>query len=105
MRFVKNKEYEKKDETKYFVPEIAQALGVSEGTIHGYFRNKVPGRKQKSTKDGLTLDEIVMVIERPRTRGDGIDFTTVKEIQDRLCNEKGYIIDRSDEAVQTEIAV
>ena len=54
-------------------------------------------RPTKSTKDGLTLDEIVKVIERDRTRGDGIDFKTVAEIRNRLVTEKGFTIDKSDE--------
>ena len=54
MKFVKKE----KEETRYFVPEIAQAVGLSEGTIRGYFTNKSSSRPKKSTKDGLTLDEI-----------------------------------------------
>ena len=72
---------------KYFVQEIAQAIGMSEGTIHGYFKNS--GRKA-STKEGLTIEEIVQVIERKRTRGEGIDWEAVKEIQRRLFEEYGY---------------
>ena len=88
-----------KEETKYFVPEIAQAIGLSEGTIRGYFanNNKDEGREKKSTKDGLTLDEIVKVLERTRTRGDGIDFRAVTEIRKRLVVEKGFLLDWSDE--------
>lgn len=80
-------------EPRYFVPEIAQAIGVSEGTIRGYFMNKSPKRMNKSTKDGLTLDDIVDVLERKRTRGDGIDFDAVAEIRRRLIQEKGYVIE------------
>lgn len=86
MKFVKKE----KAEPKYFVPEISQAIGVSEGTVHAYFKS--PKRK-KSTADGLTLDEIVSVLERPRTRGDGIDWSAVYEIRERLVNEKGYVIE------------
>ena len=86
MKFVKKEQAE----PKYFVPEIAQAIGVSEGTVHAYFKS--PKRK-KSTADGLTLDEIVAVLERPRTRGDGIDWCAVTEIRERLINEKGYVIE------------
>ena len=93
MKFIKKE----REETKYFVPEIAQAIGVSEGTIRGYFMNKSPKRPNKSTKEGLTIDDIVAVLERKRTRGDGIDFNTVKEIRQRLINEKGYVLDASDE--------
>ena len=73
MRFVRKE----KTEPKYFVPEVSQAIGLS--------------------KDGLTLDEIVEVIERPRTRGDGIDFNVVAEIRKRLTHEKGFVLDMSDE--------
>lgn len=76
-----------REEPKYFVQEIAQAIGMSEGTIHGYFKNS--GRKA-STKEGLTIEEIVQVIERKRTRGEGIDWEAVKEIQRRLFEEYGY---------------
>lgn len=88
MRFVKKEQTEE----RYFVPEIAQAIGLSEGTIHGFFRNRKDGKEpmKKSLKDGLTLDEIEMVIERKRTRGDGIDFDAVNRIRNRLISEKGY---------------
>lgn len=89
MRFVKKE----KTETRYFVPEIAQAIGVSEGTIRGFYMNKAKGREKKTTKDGLTLDDIVKVIERDRTRGDGIDFAAVNEIRRRLVQEKGFVLD------------
>lgn len=88
MKFVKKE----KTEPKYFVPEIAQAIGVSEGTVRGYFMNKSPKRPNKSTKEGLTLDDIVAVLERERTRGDGIDFNIVAEIRQRLVHEKGYAL-------------
>ena len=87
-----------RSEPKYFVPEIAQAIGKSEGTIRGYFMNKSKKRPKKSTKNGLTLKEIVEVIERDRIRGDGINFNVVREIQQRLADEYGYILDYSDEA-------
>lgn len=93
MKFVKRE----KVEPKYFVPEIAQAIGVSEGTIRGYFMNKSPKRPNKSTKEGLTIDDIVAVLERKGKRGEGINFNTVKEIRQRLINEKGYVLDVSDE--------
>lgn len=88
MRFVKKEQTEE----RCFVPEIAQAIGLSEGTIHGFFRNRKDGEEplKKSLKDGLTLDEIEMVIERKRTRGDGIDFDAVNRIRNRLISEKGY---------------
>lgn len=88
MRFVKN-DY---TESRYTVQEVAQAIGLSEGTVSGYFTNR-----GISTKDGLTLDQITEVLERKRTRGGGVDFKRVKEIQNRLVSEKGYYIDRSDE--------
>ena len=87
MKFVKKE----KTEPRYFVPEIAQAIYKSEGTIRGYFANK---SRKKSTEDGLTLDEICAVLERPRTRGDGIDWSAVLEIKERLFNEKGYVIEK-----------
>lgn len=93
MRFIKKE----KEEQRYFVPEIAQAIGVSEGTVRGFFRNEVNGREQRTTRDGLTLDDICDVIERKRTRGDGLDFSAIKEIRNRLINEKGYVLDTTDE--------
>lgn len=86
-------------EPRYDVQEIAQAIGLSEGTISSFFTNK-----GQSTRDGLTLDEIVKVLERPRRRGDGIDWNVVKEIRRRLVREKGYTIDRSDECEEAENA-
>lgn len=86
-----------KEEKKYFVPEIAQAVGLSEGTIHGFFKNS--GRK-RSTKDGLTIDEIDDVLQRKRTRGDGIDFEAVAEIRRRLIHEKGYTLINDEESAE-----
>lgn len=97
MKFIKKE----KTEPKYFVPEIAQAIGVSEGTVRGYFMNKSSKRPNKSTKEGLTLDDIVAVIEREHTRGDGIDFNIVAEIRQRLIHEKGYAV-IEDEQVNKE---
>jgi hypothetical protein len=96
MKFVKRET----TEPRYFVPEIAQAIGVSEGAIRGYFMNKSSKRPNKSTKDGLTLDDIEAVLERKRTRGDGIDFETVAEIRRRLIAEKGYVLDKTDEEAE-----
>ena len=90
MKMVKNVQ----EEPRYFVQEIAQAVGLSEGTIKGYYAN---GDRKKSVKEGLTLKEIVAVLERDRTRTDGIDWNSVKEIRRRLTQEYGYTIDRSDE--------
>ena len=76
----------KKAEKKYRVQEVSQAIGVSESTISGHINTK----HNKSVREGLTLDEIVSVIERPRVRGTGIDFVEVAEIRRRLIAEKGY---------------
>ena len=95
MKLIKKDRCAKK-EKKYFVQEISQAIGMSEGTVQGFFRNA------KSTKDGLTLAEIVQIIERPRTRGDGIDFNEVNEIRNRLKLEYGYEVDWSDERDMNE---
>lgn len=92
MRLVKKNNLEKK-EPRYKVQEIAQAVGLSEGTIHGFFKN---GNRKDSTKDGLTLEEIVQVLERARTRGEGINWGVVKEIRERLFNEYGYCIEEFD---------
>lgn len=93
MKFVKKN----REETLYPVPEIAQAIGLSEGTIRGYFMNKSKKRPNKSTRNGLTLADIVAVLERDRKRGDGIDFGVVAEIRNRLIVEEGYVLDRTDE--------
>ena len=84
-----------KTEPKYFVPEIAQAIGVSESSIRGFYSNR-----NKSTKGGLTLEEIVAVVERARKRGEGIDWSDVKEIRRRLSNEYGYIVVDEEEAAE-----
>lgn len=94
MKFIKGGYF---DEPKYSVQDISQAIGLSEGTISNYFTNGTKDRPKKTTKDGLTLDEIVAVLERPRTRGEGINWNIVSEIRSRLVNEKGYVIDWNDE--------
>lgn len=95
MRLVK-RENAQKEEKRYFVPEIARAIGLSEGTIRGYFRNGNRGRQPKSTKEGLTIEEIEEVLNRDRTRGDGLDFTMVEEIKKRLA-ERGWVVEDDDE--------
>ena len=80
------KDNAQKAEKKYRVQEVSQAIGVSESTISGHINTK----QKKSVKGGLTLDDIVSVIERPRVRGSGIDFVEVAEIRRRLVAEKGY---------------
>lgn len=94
MRFVKS-EY---SESRYTVQEVAQAVGLSEGTVAGYFKNR-----DTNTKDGLTLDQITEVLERQRTRGGGVDFKRVTEIRRRLVTEKGYEIDMSDEVADQKV--
>lgn len=94
MRFVKS-EY---SESRYTVQEVAQAVGLSEGTVAGYFKNR-----GTNTKDGLTLDQITEVLERQRTRGGGVDFKRVTEIRRRLVTEKGYEVDMSDEVADQKV--
>ena len=101
MRLVKRNNLEKK-EPKYKVQDIAQAVGLSEGTIHGFFKNNK--NRKDSTKDGLTLAEIVQVLERDRTRGEGINWAVVKEIRERLFNEYGYCMEEEDDFEQVTMA-
>lgn len=73
------------EEPVYTVAEVAYALGVTAGVVSGVFRSI------KSTRAGLTLDDVVKVIER-RTRGDGLNFSKIEELRARLRNEKRYVM-------------
>lgn len=76
----------RRDERRYSVATVSQAIGRSEGSITGYFSNK-----GITTKGGLTLGQIVEVLETP-VRGKIIDWNGVNEIQSRLQEEYGYEI-------------
>ena len=55
--------------TKWTVTEVAQASGLSEGAISGYFSNR-----SISTKNGLTLKQILDVLTSER-RNHGVNNT------------------------------
>lgn len=81
-----------KPEVTYMVPNIAKAIGYSEGSIQGFF-----ARRGFSTKKGVTLDQICDCINSNATGSrvgarKGIDWDIVKEIRQRLENEKGIVI-------------
>ena len=72
---------------KYSIQTVAQAIGVSEGAIAGYFKNK-----GIQTKGGLTLEqisEVIMARIRGRIRGNAINWADVAEIRVRLIDEFG----------------
>lgn len=55
--------------TKWTVTEVAQASGLSEGAISGYFSNR-----GITTKNGLNLSQILEVLTA-RRRNNGINNT------------------------------
>lgn len=55
--------------TKWTVTEVAQASGLSEGAISGYFNNR-----GVTTKNGLNLSQILEVLTA-RRRNNGINNT------------------------------
>lgn len=55
--------------TKWTVTEVAQASGLSEGAISGYFSNR-----GITTKNGLNLSQILEVLTAKR-RNNGINNT------------------------------
>ena len=77
-------------ERRYRVPEVAKALGLSEGAVNGYFANR-----NISAKNGLTLEQIELVATSPK-RG-GIKWDEVVEIRTRLENERGITIIQEDD--------
>jgi hypothetical protein len=77
---------EAKAPRRYAVTTVAFALGVTEGAVRGCFRVD-----DMSLKDGLTLDQVEVVINR-KTRGSGVCWKRVEELRDDLrCI--GYEID------------
>lgn len=95
MRFVKRTPLEQIEQKRFPVFTVSQAIGKSEGSIQGYFRNR-----NISTKGGITIDQIEEVLES-RTRGDGIDWLEVQEIRKEL-KARGYVQDYSDEQINEE---
>ena len=78
-----------KDEKRYSVATVAQAIGRSEGAISGYFSNRgIP------TKGGLTMAQIDEFLDAPM-RGKIIDWNGVDEIRRRLHDEFGHIVEVS----------
>lgn len=73
-------------EKRYRVVDVAKATGKTEGQVNGYFSNR-----GSSTKNGLTLQEIVDCL-RGKVRGEGVRWTDVDEIRDRLRKEHGIRI-------------
>lgn len=90
-------EIDDKKERVYSVPTVCQAIGKSENSIYAYFSNK-----GVSTKNGLTMDQIVEVIGA-RTRGNSIDWVGVKEIRKRLLDEYGLLVSEEEETEQGEL--
>ena len=80
-----------KPEKKYRVIEVAKALGLSEGQVMGYFSNR-----GISAKNGLTLEQIETVAFAT-TRGSGVRWEDVKDIRERLSNERGVEITKDPE--------
>lgn len=105
MATYKMREIKKIEETRYPVPEISQAICLSENAVYNYFSNR-----GISCRGGLTLDQIVEVIMSPR-RGSGINEELVHEIVRRLDEEKGITVirdgaadpDKSDDPEQLRI--
>lgn len=77
-------------EKRYRIPDVARAIGFSEGSINSYFGNRGVG-----TKGGLTLDQIVeylgYISEITIRDKRNIQWEAVKDIQMRLRKEKGMV--------------
>ena len=83
-------------EKRYRVPDVAKAIGLSEGQVSGFFNNR-----GETTKDGLTMDQIEEVC-RSSSR-TVIRWKTVEEIRSRL-NDRGIEIIEQDDP-QEEMAI
>lgn len=67
-------------EEKFSVATVSQAIGRSEGSISAYFSNK-----GESTKGGITIRQVVEVLESP-VRGQIIDWKGVDKIRKQLVH-------------------
>lgn len=74
----------------FSIATVSQAIGRSEGSINGYFSNK-----QISVKGGITIDQIIEVMESP-IRGKAIDWDGVKRIEE-LLRQRGYQLQADEE--------
>ncbi len=83
---IKIRELEKKPEKRYRVIDIAKATGLSEGQVTGFFSNR-----KVSVKSGLTIEQVEQVLRGAR-RGPGINWEDVKQIRERLKDERGLEI-------------
>ena len=84
-------------ERRYRVPDVAKAIGLSEGQVSGFFNNR-----GETTKDGLTMDQIEEVCRN--SSRTVIRWKTVEEIRNRLLNERGIEIIEQDDP-QEEMAI
>ena len=72
---------------RYRVPTVSQALGISEGSITGYFSNR-----GITTKGGITLDQVEEFLRNNRYRDSGaIDWNDVDDLISRLA-ERGFVV-------------
>lgn len=70
--------------TKWTVTEVSQASGLSEGAISGYFSNR-----QISTKNGLTLMQILEVLSS-RRRDNGVNNSKKVQQLIRILQDAGF---------------
>ena len=84
---------------KFLVPDIAKALGRSEGSVTGYFTNR-----GISTKKGLTVEQVYeyvnYVIFGPGSReGEytGIHWDRVARLRELLENRYHVIIEEAED--------
>lgn len=70
---------------KWAVTEVSQATGISEGAIFGYFSNR-----GQSVKEGLTLAQVLEVMNRERVRDCGTNDPKKVQKLVAILNEAGY---------------
>lgn len=92
MRIIR-KGTQREPERLYTVMDVSMATGLTENAIYAYFSNK-----GVSVRGGITLDQVeeILLARDGKTRR-GVIWEKVREIRQRLRDEKGIEILMEDE--------
>lgn len=92
MRIIR-KVSQKEPERLYTVMDASMATGLTENAIYAYFSSK-----GVSVRGGITLDQIErLLLDRDGKTRRGVNWDMVREIRQRLSDEKGITIVMEDD--------
>ena len=88
-----------KPEKRYRSTDVAFAVGLTEKTVSSWMTNH-----KISTKIGVNLAQIKQIVDN-RRRGEGVRWSDVEEIRERLADEYGYIIEECPNNTNTNMSI